>query len=474
MQFPLFFLCKNNKKYTKLFKNRTMLRIRLFDILNITKCNDTTGRRWIDMGKTDEISSPGKRLERLCEIEGISRSEFARRLNVAPSQISRILSGETKSISSDLLIRAAREFQVSTDYILGIEPLDKEKESTEMEPSENTGETEKIHIPMLLMSTAFQPGQCLAMIEQLQNADVKKMAYCEYYYFTGQHDKAVDLTELYLNHSDPMLRLSACLIHTFANLSLNHINAAKGGLESLKVNLRQVLSEETDRKTMAMGIFVAVAASTLLHLPMGEIPPLSEYLNELPKGMRLWGSYVLAHKAYLEQEYEKALGIVETSKMLSTEIYPIAFIYLNLMGAMACMNLRKSEMAKAYFMEAWQMAKPDGLIEGIGEHHGLLQGLIETCLKTDEPEGYKKVIQITYQFSYGWRRIHNPETKEDIADNLTTTEFTIAMLANRGWTNAEIAEHMNMTLRTVKQHLSSVFHKLNIDNRGQLKAYMLK
>lgn len=426
------------------------------------------------MGKKEEISSPGKRLERLCEIEGISKSEFARRLDVAPSQISRIFSGETKSISSDLLIRAAREFQVSTDYILGIEPLEKEKESIETEQSENAGEAEKIHIPMLLMSTAFQPGQCLAMIEQLQNADVKKMAYCEYYYFTGQHDKAVDLTELYLNHSDPMLRLSACLIHTFANLSLNHINAAKGGLESLKENLRQVLSVETDRKTMAMGIFVAAAASTLLHLPMGEIPSLSEYLNELPKGMRLWGCYVLAHKAYLEQEYEKSLGIVETCKMLSTEVYPIALIYLNLMGAMACMNLRKSEMAKAYFMEAWQIAKPDGLIEGIGEHHGLLQGLIETCLKTDDPEGYKKVIQITYQFSYGWRRIHNPETKEDIADNLTTTEFTIAMLANRGWTNAEIAEHMNMTLRTVKQHLSSVFHKLNIDNRGQLKAYMLK
>lgn len=144
------------------------------------------------------------------------------------------------------------------------------------------------------------------------------------------------------------------------------------------------------------------------------------------------------------------------------------------MGAMACMNLRRSDEAKEYFMEAWKFAQPDGLIEGIGEHHGLLQGLIETCLKSEYPEDYKKIIQITYQFSYGWRRIHNPVTKEDIADNLTTTEFTIAMLANRGWTNAEIADYMDMTLRTVKQHLSSIFNKLNIDSRGQLKAYMLK
>ena len=51
-------------------------------------------------------------------------------------------------------------------------------------------------------------------------------------------------------------------------------------------------------------------------------------------------------------------------------------------------------------------------------------------------------------------RIHNPDTNEDVADNLTTTEFTIAMLANRGWTNKEIAEHLDITTRTVKQHLT--------------------
>lgn len=352
----------------------------------------------------------------------------------------------------------ATEFQVSADYILGLN---------------HTSEQEE-HLPMRLMSTAFEPGQCLTLINQLEDDDVREMAYCEYYYFTGQHDKAVNLTVLYLNHPDPMLQLSACLIHTFANLSLNRINAASGGLRSLKVHLNEILEMPKDRKTTAMSIFVASAAQTLLHLPLGKIPPLSDYLTELPKGMRLWGCYVLAHEAYLEQAYEKSLGIVQTSLMLSTETYPIAMIYLNLMGAMDAMNLRQQDLARHYFMTAWQIARPDGLIEGIGEHHGLLQGLIETCMKTDYPKDYKKIIQITYQFSYGWRRIHNPAAKEDIADNLTTTEFTIAMLANRGWTNAEIADYMHLTVRTVKQHLSSVFNKLNIDNRGQLKTYMLK
>ena len=127
------------------------------------------------------------------------------------------------------------------------------------------------------------------LVNQLEDPASREMAYCEYYYFTGQHDKAVNLTVLYLNHPDPMLRLSACLIHTFANLSLNRINAAKGGLRNLKIHLNQMIADNSDRRTTAMSIFVAMAAQTLLHLPIGKIPPLSDYLTELPKGMRLWG-----------------------------------------------------------------------------------------------------------------------------------------------------------------------------------------
>lgn len=140
-----------------------------------------------------------------------------------------------------------------------------------------------------------------------------------------------------------------------------------------------------------MSVFVAVAAQTLLHLPLGKIPSLKNYLTELPVGMRLWGCYVLAHESYLKQEYEKSLGIIETCLTLTTKTYPITMIYLNLMGAMDAMNLRKEDIAKKYFMDAWLMAKPDSLIEGIGEHHGLLQGLIETCIRNDYPEYYQKL-----------------------------------------------------------------------------------
>ena len=410
----------------------------------------------------------------LCNEKGITRRELARRLNVTPSQISRIVNEETKTISSEILIGLTKEFGVSADYILGLTEKKENENKGNVHIDYNPQNKEVVRIPMLLMSSSFQLGKCLEFIESIEDVPQKEMAYAEYYYFSGQHEKAVKYSEMYLNHEDIMLKLSASLIYTFANLSLDRINSARIGLNRLREYLEKAMSMEIDKKTRACCVFVASAAHTLLHLPVGNIPPLSEYLNEFTKGMQLWGAYVLAHKTYLNKEYERSLGIVQACIMTSDKIYTIAFIYLNLVAAMDCMNMMEKEKAKEYFMKAWEISKPDDLIEGIGEHHGLLQGLIETCMKKEHPDDYARIIDITYKFSAGWRRIHNPDTNEDVADNLTTTEFTIAMLANRGWTNKEIAEHLDITTRTVKQHLTCVFSKLNITNRKQLKDFMLR
>lgn len=77
------------------------------------------------------------------------------------------------------------------------------------------------------MSSAFPLGKCLEFIENIEDIPQKEMAYAEYYYFSGHHEKAVTYAEMYLNHEDIMLKLSASLIYTFANLSLDRINSGK-------------------------------------------------------------------------------------------------------------------------------------------------------------------------------------------------------------------------------------------------------
>ncbi|MEG2429607.1 MAG: LuxR C-terminal-related transcriptional regulator, partial [Oscillospiraceae bacterium] len=126
------------------------------------------------------------------------------------------------------------------------------------------------------------------------------------------------------------------------------------------------------------------------------------------------------------------------------------------------------------FDKAWNMAKKDNFLQPFAEHHGLLQGLIESQLKRSEPELYKKIIDITGQFSNGWRKLHNTSTNETIADGLTTTEFSIAMLVNKKWTISRIAAHLQFSERTVKNYIACIYQKLGIKNRSDLKKHMLK
>ena len=71
--------------------------------------------------------TPGERISDLCNGRHISQKELAKRIGVSAPQLSRIVSGETKTINSDLLIAVAKEFRVSTDYILGLSEVSSRK-----------------------------------------------------------------------------------------------------------------------------------------------------------------------------------------------------------------------------------------------------------------------------------------------------------------------------------------------------------
>ena len=53
-------------------------------------------------------------------------------------------------------------------------------------------------------------------------------------------------------------------------------------------------------------------------------------------------------------------------------------------------------------------------------------------------------------------KIHNSQMNRDVTDLLTPLEFSIAMLACRDWTNQEIAQHMGLSVNTVKHYVSDI------------------
>ncbi len=63
---------------------------------------------------------PGDRIGDLRTNLGMTKKELSRKTGIDASQITRIENGSLKTISSDYLIKLAKELKTSTDYILGL------------------------------------------------------------------------------------------------------------------------------------------------------------------------------------------------------------------------------------------------------------------------------------------------------------------------------------------------------------------
>ncbi|MEF9961056.1 MAG: LuxR C-terminal-related transcriptional regulator [Erysipelotrichaceae bacterium] len=326
---------------------------------------------------------------------------------------------------------------------------------------------------MPFMNGSFTPGKALDYIDSIKDWESKLLAKAEYNYFCGTIDLANQDATALLKSNVFTIRLSALLVHCFSNIGLGNVIEVKNDFGQLKNEIK-VKSTDLNEEEYALCSFVSSMTEILLHNVSNESLKLENHAKNLPEGMKLFSFYALAHLYYLKGDYSRSLGISEVGLLMNHDIYPIPMIYLNLISAMAAMNLKKSAQGKQYFNNAWKLAKPDHLLQPFAEHHGLLEGLIEVVLKKTEPDDYKKIINITYSFSDGWRKIHNPKTQESVTSVLSTTEFTIAMLASKKWTNEQIAQHMNLSTSTVKTYISHIYDKLQINNRKELNKYMLK
>jgi DNA-binding CsgD family transcriptional regulator len=166
--------------------------------------------------------------------------------------------------------------------------------------------------------------------------------------------------------------------------------------------------------------------------------------------------------------------VAETALMMDAERHPIICLYLNVMASMAAMSLSRFEQADRFFLDALKLAKPEGYIQPFVGHHGPLQGLVEKHIRDREPELYKMIAEKVMHFRRGWTEIHNPQSHDKVTNLLTPYEFALAMMAAKGKSNQEIADYLHISINTVKAHLSTIFQKLGITKRSELKKYLVK
>ena len=64
--------------------------------------------------------SINNRIRELRERDKMTQAELAAKLGISPSTLGRIEKGEIEKVSSDILVKLARIFEVSTDFLLGV------------------------------------------------------------------------------------------------------------------------------------------------------------------------------------------------------------------------------------------------------------------------------------------------------------------------------------------------------------------
>ncbi len=328
--------------------------------------------------------------------------------------------------------------------------------------------------PLPLINAAFTPGTAQTFVDRIENEDERVLAQGELLYFSGHPEEAAALLSPYLDSNVPWQRLTAEIVCTFSYLSLDRLHLAQFAIDRLRDQVNEDLSSNPTPELRAVRVFAATLVAVELHFPLDEIPLLEEHLRYLPEGLRLFGCYTLAHIAYLRHEYERALGIAQASLCFVSRLHPLPKIYMHLISAACCMGLKQAGPAKRHVAAAWALAEPDGLVAPFGEFHTLLQGLVELHFKKNGGTQTGRVLEITNHYGKGWREMHNRIAGRRVAQVLTPTEFTVAMLYHRGWRAREIAEHMELAERTIKNYLQIVYEKLQISGKKELEQYMMK
>ena len=187
------------------------------------------------------------------------------------------------------------------------------------------------------------------------------------------------------------------------------------------------------------------------------------------EGERLFRCYLMAYKAWRKAEYKRVIGITEAIFLFSPDTFPLLFLYLNLTAAAAAANLKDFKRTELYFQKAWHFAKQDDFLLPFSQMQGSLQGMVEKIIRKENPEAYKKIMKITTWIS---QNEYSKDTEHELypiaMNRLTGREYAVAKLASQGWSNQEISEYFEISIRTVKYHMTTIFNKLDISSRRKL------
>lgn len=334
--------------------------------------------------------------------------------------------------------------------------------------------SEAFRFPLPMMDKPFEPGGMGRAADSIEDKVTRDLAQVEVSYLNGDYLRAGKGADaLMADSNDLPTRAAAGLLGTLANLAANHPAFARQAKDSTVMLCQGGMLGSGDPRVRTACAIVDGTVMTFFGGDRASPEPISEMLSDLPEGQRLFASFLIAHQKFTAGEFGNALGVVSTALSYCADVYPVPMVYLHVMAASAHMALRRAGEAAREFGKAWDLARQDRIFAPFAEHYVKLQGLPDACLKRTEPQAFRAISKAAQRFRAGWVCLVDPCDDSKLIATLNASEMTIAGLASRGWTNREIAAHLQLAENTVKHRMSFIYQKLHIDRRSDLPRLRL-
>lgn len=185
-----------------------------------------------------------------------------------------------------------------------------------------------------------------------------------------------------------------------------------------------------------------------------------------------FSNLVYAKYLLVKEEYSKFLGIsgqmLGVSRVYGNLLYEIyTYIYISI----ANYHLRNNQKAKKFILEAVNLAITDNFIMPFVEHYNDIIEILNMDIVTPNNKKFIAKIQSTYKkYEKNYKIVKNAY-RNDMDYGLTKRELQVAKLAAKRLTNKEIADELYIAESTVKSNLKTIFSKLQVKSRSELKNF---
>ena len=107
------------------------------------------------------------------------------------------------------------------------------------------------YVVLPLLNSSFEPGRAREVVEGFVDVDLRNIARAELFYLRGRRRSVVRLRGGYLSSRVIELKLSACILYGYSNLSLGNVAAAKRGMEGIQSCVKIAMKKKVPKDVYA-------------------------------------------------------------------------------------------------------------------------------------------------------------------------------------------------------------------------------